>query len=142
MATLTNKRSWFWRADWFGGILFAMVVLFLHGLTNFLGTLECRYYKFASTSPSCHPSDCIAIIATDDQSIAKIGRWPSPRDVQAKLVDQLSAAKAKTIVNTTLFFEPQADRSIITFAAMQSETFAFEKIIAGDSLGTEPKTQA
>ena len=75
-------------------------------MTDFFGTLERRYYDFASTSTSRQPSERIAIIAIDDQSIANIGRWPWPRDVQAKLIDQLAAAKAKTIVNTTLFFEP------------------------------------
>ena len=62
MATSTNKRSWFWRADWFGGILNAMAVFFLHGLTNFFGTLERRYYKICqhqaprATHPTVSPS--------------------------------------------------------------------------------------
>ncbi|MGZ5684843.1 MAG: CHASE2 domain-containing serine/threonine-protein kinase, partial [Usitatibacter sp.] len=55
------------------------------------------------------PSDKIAVIAIDEQSIANIGRWPWPREVQAKLIDQLAAAKAKVIGNTVFFFEPQKD---------------------------------
>ena len=109
----------FWRADWFVGVLVVLGVLFLHGLTDFFGTLERRYYDFASTSTSRQPSDRIAIIAIDDQSIANIGRWPWPRDVQANLIDQLAAAKAKTIVNTTLFFEPQTDRGLVFIRKMK-----------------------
>ena len=116
MARASNpsaKRVQFWRADWFVGVLVVMAVFVLHSTTDFFGTLERRYYDFASTSTSRQPSERIAIIAIDDQSIANIGRWPWPRDVQAKLIDVLSGAKAKTIVNTTLFFEPQTDRGMV-----------------------------
>jgi serine/threonine-protein kinase len=55
------------------------------------------------------PSDKVAVIAIDDTSIQNIGRWPWPRDVQAKLIDQLVAAKARVIGNTIFYFEPQKD---------------------------------
>jgi CHASE2 domain-containing sensor protein len=113
VAKSSRKLSQFWRADWFVGVLVVLAVLFLHGLTDFFGTLERRYYDFASTSTSRQPSDRIAIIAIDDQSIANIGRWPWPRDVHAQLIDQLSAAKAKTIAHTAFFFEPQTDRGLV-----------------------------
>ena len=113
---MTSKRhgklSQFWRADWFVGVLVVLAVFLLHSFTDLFGTLERRYYDFASTSTSRQPSERIAIIAIDDQSIANLGRWPWPRDIQAQLIDQLAAAKAKTIVNTTLFFEPQTDRGM------------------------------
>ncbi len=114
-----SKRSQFWRADWFVGLLVVLAVFVLHGATDLFGTLERRYYDFASTSTSRQPSERVAIIAIDDQSIANIGRWPWPRDVQAKLIDQLSAAKAKTVVNTTLFFEPQTDRGMAYIRKMK-----------------------
>lgn len=123
-----GKGSQFWRADWFVGVLVVLAVFLLHSFTDFFGTLERRYYDFASTSTSRQPSERIAIIAIDDQSIANIGRWPWPRDVQAKLIDQLSAAKAKTIVNTTLFFEPQTDRGMVYIRKMKD-------LLADPSLG-------
>ncbi|MDB5964564.1 MAG: hypothetical protein JWQ72_1064, partial [Polaromonas sp.] len=119
MATSSSKRSQFWRADWFVGVLVVLAVLFLHSFTDLFGTLERRYYDFASTSTSRQPSDRIAIIAIDDQSIANIGRWPWPRDVHAQLIDKLSAAKAKTIVHTAFFFEPQVDRGLIFIRKMK-----------------------
>nr|WP_315488761.1 serine/threonine-protein kinase [uncultured Rhodoferax sp.] len=81
----------------------------LNQVTDFIGTLERRFYDFASTSTSRQPSDRIAVIAIDDQSIANLGRWPWSRDIHAKLIDQLAAAKAKTIVHTVFFSEPQVD---------------------------------
>ena len=114
-----SRRSQFWRADWFVGVLVVLAVFVVHNATDFFGTLERRYYDFASTSTSRQPSERIAIVAIDDQSIANIGRWPWPRDVQAKLIDQLATAKAKTIVNTTLFFEPQTDRGMVYLRKMK-----------------------
>lgn len=113
VAKSSAKWSQFWRADWFVGVLVVLAVLVFHGTTDFFSTLERRYYDFASTSTSRQPSDRIAIIAIDDQSIANIGRWPWPRDVHAQLIDQLAAAKAKTIVHTAFFFEPQTDRGLV-----------------------------
>jgi len=84
----------------------------LNSATDLVGTLERRFYDFSSTSTSRQPSDRVAIIAIDDQSIANIGRWPWSRDVHARLIDKLSAAKAKVIVYNTFFFEPQVDAGL------------------------------
>ncbi len=81
--------------------------------------MERRFYDFASTSSGRQPSDRIAVIAIDDQSISNIGRWPWPRDIHAKLIDQLVAAKAKTIVHTAFFFEPQVDRGLTFIRKMK-----------------------
>ena len=110
MATKSSSnRAKIWRADWVAGVLIVLAVVLLNQATDLIGTLERKFYDFASTSTSRQPSDRIAIIAIDDQSIANIGRWPWPRDIHAKLIDQLAAAKAKTIVYTAFFFEPQVD---------------------------------
>ena len=110
MATKSSlKRAQFWRADWFAGALIVLAVVLLNQATDLIGTLERRFYDFSSTSTSRQPSDRIAIIAIDDQSIANIGRWPWPRDIHAKLIDTLAAAKVKVIVETVFFIEPQVD---------------------------------
>ncbi|WP_296485971.1 serine/threonine-protein kinase [Rhodoferax sp.] len=87
-------------------------MLLLHLGSDVIGTLERRFYDFASTSTSRQPSDRIAVIAIDDQSIANIGHWPWPRDVHAQLIDKLTAAKARVVVHTVFFFEPQVDRGL------------------------------
>jgi eukaryotic-like serine/threonine-protein kinase len=123
------KRRQFWRADWFVAVLIVVAVVILSQATDTVGTLERRFYDFGSTSSARLPSDRIAIIAIDDQSIANIGRWPWPRDVHAQLIDQLAAAKAKTIVYTTFFFEPQTDRGLVFIRKIR------------DALGTSVETQ-
>jgi eukaryotic-like serine/threonine-protein kinase len=109
VAKRSSKGPAFWRTDWFAGIAIVFAAVAFNLATDLVGTLERRFYDFASTSSARVPSDRIAVIAIDDQSIANIGRWPWGRDVHAKLIDQLSAAKAKTIVHTAFFFEPQVD---------------------------------
>ena len=105
----SRKSGPFWKADWFAGVAILLVAVILNWTTDFIGTLERRFFDYASTATSRQPSDRVAIIAIDDQSIANIGRWPWQRDVHAKLIDKLADAKAKTIVFTTFFFEPQID---------------------------------
>ncbi|WP_233259361.1 CHASE2 domain-containing serine/threonine-protein kinase [Ramlibacter sp. WS9] len=107
------KRGRFWRADWFAGVLIVVAVFMLWKATDAFETLERRFYDIASVQSSRHPSDRIAIIAIDDQSVANIGRWPWPRDVHAELIDKLAAAKAKTIAYNVFFTEPQTERGLV-----------------------------
>ena len=101
------------------GLLVLLVTVVLNLSTDLIGTLERRFYDVASTSSSRQPSDRIAVIAIDDQSISNLGRWPWPRDIHAKLIDQLAAAKAKTVVHTAFFFEPQVDPGLVYIRKMK-----------------------
>lgn len=53
------------------------------------------------------PAD-IVIVAIDDESLARIGRWPWRRAVHATLVDRLNADGAKGIGIDIMFTEPDA----------------------------------
>ena len=108
----SSKNAQFWRTDWFAGAAIVVAVMLLNQATDLIGSLERKFYDVASTSSSRQPSDRVAIIAIDDQSVSNIGRWPWPRDIHARLIDQLAAAKAKTIVHTVFFIEPQVDRGL------------------------------
>jgi serine/threonine-protein kinase len=102
-------KSQFWKADWFLGVVIAAAVLVFNSASNLIPGMERWAYDVGVRLTSKNPSDKIAVVAIDEQSIANIGRWPWPREVQAKLIDQLTAAKAKVIGNTVFFFEPQID---------------------------------
>jgi len=112
VSTSSSAKRPFWRADWFVGAAIVLAVLALNNATDAIGTLERRFYDFGVTSSARQPSDKIAVIAIDDQSVANIGRFPWPRDVHAQMIDKLAGAGAKTIVETVLFFEPQTDRGL------------------------------
>ncbi|HEX4330961.1 MAG TPA: serine/threonine-protein kinase [Usitatibacter sp.] len=105
-------KTAFWKADWFFGLIIVVAFFAFSKASGVVPSLERWAYDLGVKSTSKVPSDKIAIIAIDDQSIANIGRWPWPRAVQAKLIDQLVAAKAKVIGNTVFFFEPEKDAGL------------------------------
>jgi serine/threonine-protein kinase len=105
-----NKWS-FWQKDWFVGLLVALVFLF-GANSDLMQSLERKAYDLGVLASSRTPSDKIAVIAIDDQSIANLGRWPWPREIQAKMIDILAAGHAKVIGHTVFFSEPQVDAGL------------------------------
>ncbi|MDH4215904.1 MAG: CHASE2 domain-containing protein, partial [Gallionella sp.] len=105
------KKWSFWQKDWFVGLLVALVFLF-GANSDLMQSLERKAYDLGVQASSRVPSDKIVVIAIDDQSIANLGRWPWPREIQAKMIDILTAGHAKVIGNTVFFFEPQVDAGL------------------------------
>jgi CHASE2 domain-containing sensor protein len=101
-------RQVFWKSDWFLGLVVAIAVLVLSA-TDLVRSLERKAYDLGVRASAREPSQDVAVIAIDDASIANIGRWPWPRDVHARLIDDLHAAQAKVIGYTVFFAEPQID---------------------------------
>ncbi len=105
-----NKWS-FWKKDWFVGLL--VVLVFLAGAnSDLIQSLERKAYDWGMLASSRTPSDRIAVIAIDEQSIANLGRWPWPREIHAKMIDILAAGQVKVIGHTAFFFEPQVDAGL------------------------------
>ena len=97
-----------WKSDWFVGLLITLVFL-IFSRSDFMQSLERGAYDFGVSSSVRTPSDKIAIVAIDDESIANIGRWPWSRDVHAKMHKILSTGGARAIGQTVFFTEPQLD---------------------------------
>ncbi|MBI5625669.1 MAG: CHASE2 domain-containing protein [Nitrosomonadales bacterium] len=102
----------FWKKDWFVGLLVALVFLF-GANSDLMQSLERKAYDLGVLASSRTPSDKIAIIAIDDQSIANLGRWPWQREIHANMVDILAAGHAKVLGYVVFFFEPQVDAGLI-----------------------------
>src|SRR6185503_12665983 len=103
------KKLDFWKSDWFLGVAVVLAVFVFYRVSDLIPSLERKAYDLGVTAPSRTPSDKIAVIGIDDQSLSNIGRWPWSRDVLAKMTDRLSGAKPKVIAYTVLFAEPQVD---------------------------------
>jgi len=101
--------SGFWKTDWFLGVVIVVLVMIFNRASDLIPSLERKAYDLGVRATSREPAKNITIIAIDDESLEKIGRWPWSRDVLAKMTDQLAAAKAKVIANTILLSEPQVD---------------------------------
>jgi serine/threonine-protein kinase len=72
-------------------------------------SLERKAYDLGVGMAARDPTDRIAVIAIDKQSIDNIGRWPWSRDIFADMIEKLAASKAKVIGTTVFFSEPQRD---------------------------------
>jgi serine/threonine-protein kinase len=105
------KNKLFWKSDWFVGLLVAVLFLFSAN-SDLMQSLERKAYDIGVRASSRAPSDKVAVIAIDDQSIANLGRWPWPRATQARMLDMLAAGHAKVVGNTALFLEPQVDSGL------------------------------
>ncbi len=59
-----------------------------------------------------HPielSDELRIVSIDQRAIDTLGRWPWPRDVQARLIDRLREQGAKVLVYDVMLSEPDRE---------------------------------
>jgi len=105
-------KTRFWSSDWFAGLLITIVVVIFSGSAPFQ-SLERTFYDWGVRSTDRLPSDKIAIIAIDDESIENIGRWPWPRDLHAELINRLAEGGAKVVGQTVFFLEPQIDPGML-----------------------------
>ncbi|MDQ3026826.1 MAG: serine/threonine-protein kinase [Pseudomonadota bacterium] len=132
-------KTAFWKADWFFGLVIVIALFAFARMSGFIPGLERWAYDLGVKMTSKTPSDKIAVIAIDEQSIANIGRWPWPREVQAKLIDQLTASRAKVIGNTVFFFEPQKDPGLAYVEKMLDiYNKAYPGALAADVPGVSP----
>jgi len=101
----------FWAKDWFAALAFALVFIILaFGIfADAFESLERYSYDLGVRARQRQPSERIAVIAIDDQSIANLGRWPWPRNLHAQMIDKLSQGGAKVIGNTVFYSEAQQD---------------------------------
>ncbi|MBT8130427.1 MAG: CHASE2 domain-containing protein [Gammaproteobacteria bacterium] len=109
-----------WRSDWLAGLLITLPFLIFTG-SDFMQGLERSAYDFSVRSTERTPSDKIAVIAIDDESIAHIGRWPWPRDVHAHMHELLADADVRVIGQTVLFTEPQIDPGLQYISTLKTD---------------------
>ncbi|MGE5577329.1 MAG: CHASE2 domain-containing protein [Syntrophothermus sp.] len=64
----------------------------------------------AATRPAFSPPE-VVIVAIDDASLVKLGRWPWPRSLHARLLDRLREAGARAVGFDLLFDEPSPDQN-------------------------------
>ena len=97
-------------ADW----VVALIICLVFGaaaLVRFdaLEGLERIAYDLGVRASDRVPTDRVAVIAIDDQSIANLGRWPWPRNIHAEMLSTLASGGAKVVGNTVFYSEPQVD---------------------------------
>ncbi|MGH8666808.1 MAG: CHASE2 domain-containing protein [Burkholderiales bacterium] len=72
------------------------------------------------------PSD-VVIVAIDDASLERIGRWPWSRYTQARLLEQIAAGGPRAVALDVLLAEPAADRA--ADAALASALGRIDRVV-------------
>ena len=84
-------------------------------------------------------SNIVTIVAVDDASLEKYGRWDSwPRSLHAELIDRLSQAGAKAIVFDFLFDSVTGDDALLTQAMQRSGKVVLTVLCEGDAYLDRP----
>ncbi len=85
-----------------GTTVFALVLLQSGWLTN----LNYLAYDYSLQVVQRPPSSDIVIVAIDDQSLARMGRWPWSRGLHAQLIDKLTLADSRAVALDLILAEP------------------------------------
>jgi eukaryotic-like serine/threonine-protein kinase len=136
------KKAAFWSKDWFFGLLIVIAIFAIYRTTGFFDALETKAYDWGVVATTKPPSDRIAIIAIDENSIKNIGRWPWSRDISAGMIDKLTEAKAKVISNGILLSEEQKDEGLNTYLGTLSDLYKKAAVIQGQPIMLPDGTQA
>ena len=96
------------------GLLITFFVLISFFLQfDLIESLEYKTFDLRTRLRSnSNPGDEIVIVDIDNESIAKLGRWPWPRSRIAKVVDILGDSGAKIIGLNILFSEPEENSGL------------------------------
>lgn len=99
-----------------GFAILTLCLLVSYGLTERPDNLA--YDALMRTRPALK-SD-VVIVAIDEASLGSIGLWPWPRDVHARLIERLAAARPAAIGYDVLFVEPSAQDAALAGAIRQA----------------------
>jgi serine/threonine-protein kinase len=119
-------------------LLLSVIFLVLALLqVGFLESLELSTYdlrmKLRANGPET-PTD-IALVDIDDDSITKLGRWPWPRAMVARMVDKLKAQGATIIGLNVIFSEPEVGEGLKLVEELRND-FTSRFAVQGDPAAT------
>ncbi|CAD6551797.1 Adaptive-response sensory-kinase SasA [Paraburkholderia hiiakae] len=95
--------------EWAGVGCAGVVVVVLCVIWRLTSGADHLVYDRLLSARSLPVSPDIVLVEIDNASVAALGRWPWPREVHARLVDQLAKAGAAAIVYDVLFTESSPD---------------------------------
>ncbi|QTA84375.1 serine/threonine-protein kinase [Desulfonema magnum] len=108
MGTLKKHLAIYW-----GICITVLFLLFGYAETDFLDTLERKFYDIRMSLRSNPESESkIILVDIDDESIEKIGRWPWPRSHIAKCLEIINQASPKVIGLNIIYSEPEDTRAL------------------------------
>ncbi|MBI5485439.1 MAG: CHASE2 domain-containing protein [Deltaproteobacteria bacterium] len=95
-------------SGWPIAVVLTLLMLLMHLLQwQPLSTLENKTYDLRQKMRQGKPRAPVVIVAVDDPSILKLGRWPWPRTYMAELIDYVASGKPSVIGLNVLYTEPE-----------------------------------
>ena len=108
------------------GLALGSVALVLLLVTSgWLWRLDQVLYDVSWKFAPAHVPDDIVIVAIDETSLTKFGRWPWPRHLHTQMIQRLHEAGAKVIGFDVLFVEPEdaaTDNALASAIALSDRT--------------------
>jgi len=120
--------------EWMIGVAITLVVLVMGFMRpSFLETFEYQLFDLRLKWFGAHTApQNIAIVAIDEESITKVGRWPWPRSRITALVDLLAAKGAKVIGLSLILSEPEEQSSLAALQKVEESFRALGAVKGGD----------
>ena len=96
------------------GFILTLAVLGLYCTQwSFLESIELKTFDLRTRLNQAQKAPpTVVIVSIDDESIAKMGRWPWPRSVIARMIDLLAMSGARVIGVDILFSEPEKNQGL------------------------------
>lgn len=96
------------RSDRFSTVLILLLVALLTTYSGVLTRVDNLLYDLGQRLHTRPPPADLVIVAIDENSLSKLGRWPWSRRLHAALIDRLKADGARVIGLDLVFAEPDA----------------------------------
>ncbi|WP_035556849.1 CHASE2 domain-containing protein [Burkholderia sp. 9120] len=121
--------------EWVAIGCLGIVVILLSSLGRLSASVDQLVYdRFLSLHAQPVLPD-IVVVEIDNASVAQLGRWPWPRSVHARLLEQIAKAKPAAVIFDVLFTEANPEDAALARAIALSPTYLPVLLTAPDSAG-------
>jgi serine/threonine-protein kinase len=123
--------------EWLIGLILTLlfIIMVVTGLGDFTDIIEKKTFDIRSRlSASGERNPDIEIVVIDDEDLAEIGRFPWPRNILARAINNLAMAGAKVIALDIMFNEPEESTGLRTIKELK------KMYISLDLKGSSAKT--
>jgi adenylate cyclase len=79
---------------------------YLTGISYFENNIQAAVYDYVITSAPAQVRNQITVVAVDDATVAKYGRWPLPRQAYVDLLNALKPLNTKVVAFDVAFYDP------------------------------------
>lgn len=96
------------RIEWWMIATIISVILVCAQLNHLTRTIDLLIYDRVAPWRAARPDPRILLVEIDEYSLARLGRWPWPRTLQAKALEEMAASHPAVIAYDILLVEPGA----------------------------------